>query len=253
MEILSSSLNIVFSRDDYDITIGKQSSQGVDIIIESKNPTLKLCGNLNYNTKNNMLKINMISKCSSSGTVFLEKLDQLAKIMKIDSIELEDKSNLIFSCGGKKVKLELPLLYILSTGQSWYNSKGYISSNYEDEVDKNSKLLDITIDKLITSIGYTNKIDLSLYGLDQTMKVSHVFTVIKKYLLNNNDCVLISWLMDLFKILKTKKLLSYNAKIHLTKTFIHTGGVKSKKYKKHKTFKNIKKRKSRKTRGKSRI
>ena len=43
MEILSSSLNIVFSRDDYDITIGKQSSQGVDIIIESKNPTLKLC------------------------------------------------------------------------------------------------------------------------------------------------------------------------------------------------------------------
>lgn len=229
---LESSLFEIFNNTDYNILLSKKNSYSRDIIIESIKIKNQLCGNLTYYVKTNTLHVNLISKCSISGSVFLEKINELANLLKLNSIILEDKSNLIFICGIKKLKIELPLLYILSTGKSWYNSKGYVSSNYENELLNNSKILGWTIKKLLNEIKYNSYIDFNKYGLDENMSVSTFFSEVKKYLLNTDDCGLILWLISLFKQLKTKNLIMYN--VNLTKTFIPIGGSKSLK---NKTFK----------------
>ena len=140
MDKLQTNISSIFDSETYIVTISRDRNP--NIIIESKIPDIKLCGNLAYDVKNSNIKVNMISKCYSSGTLFLSKLEKLARVLNLNYINLEDKSNLIFDCK-RKIKIDLSLLYILSTGQSWYNSKGYLSSNYENEIDNNSKIINM--------------------------------------------------------------------------------------------------------------
>lgn len=71
----------------------------------------------------------------------MEKLKQSAKELGITRLELSDKSTKIIC--GKYVSLAP--YYILKYGQSWYNSLGFVSKNYEDEKTHNKIIRQKTI------------------------------------------------------------------------------------------------------------
>lgn len=84
--------------------------------------------------------VELLDRCNNnSGTNLLKLVEQFSKtIPKIEYIELVDKSKITTSCG---FSVDLAVLKILTTGMSWYNSLGYISDDYENELRANSIIM----------------------------------------------------------------------------------------------------------------
>jgi hypothetical protein len=91
--------------------------------------------------------IDSLDKCGThSGTSLLEKIDELVmKMPDIKYTELKDGAEIY----GDKIRLAF--LKILSKGQSWYNSLGYFSSNYENEIKHNDLLRNMPLQELLDS------------------------------------------------------------------------------------------------------
>ena len=82
-----------------------------------------------------------LNKCGRNitGTILLEKINILAQELNIESISVLDTSN-ILECSRE---ISLSTIKILTKGESWYNSLGYKSTHYEDEVKHNEKIIDM--------------------------------------------------------------------------------------------------------------
>jgi len=91
--------------------------------------------------------IDSLHKCGThSGTSLLKKIDDLVmKMPQIEYIELKDGAEIYDD------KIRLAFLKILSKGQSWYNSLGYFSSNYENEKNHNDLLRNMPLQELLDS------------------------------------------------------------------------------------------------------
>jgi len=91
-----------------------------------------------------------LDKCGIPGSKSLKKVEEVAKLLpiKINSINLMDASS-INKCG---VDLDLAIIKILTNGQSWYNSLGYYSDNYKDEIDHNKNILDLSCKDFFESV-----------------------------------------------------------------------------------------------------
>jgi hypothetical protein len=89
--------------------------------------------------------IDSLDKCGThSGTSLLEKIDELVmKMPDIKYTELKDGAEIYDD------KIRLAFLKILSKGQSWYNSLGYFSSNYENEINHNELLRNMLLQELL--------------------------------------------------------------------------------------------------------
>lgn len=85
--------------------------------------------------------IEALHKCgTTTGNNLLEKFDILAsEIPNMTYIRLDDDSN-IQICGRE---IKLYTLKILTTGQSWYNSKGYVSDNNDDQKTVNARIINM--------------------------------------------------------------------------------------------------------------
>ena len=85
--------------------------------------------------------IEALHKCgTTTGNNLLEKFDILAsEIPNMTYIRLDDDSN-IELCGRE---IKLYTLKILTTGQSWYNSKGYVSDNNDDQKTVNARIINM--------------------------------------------------------------------------------------------------------------
>ena len=83
--------------------------------------------------------IKALHKCgTTTGNELLKLFDILAsEIPNITYVILDDESN-IELCGHK---IKLYTLKILTTGQSWYNSKGYVSDNNDDQKTVNARII----------------------------------------------------------------------------------------------------------------
>lgn len=90
-----------------------------------------------------------LNKCGvNSGTYLLGKIDILAGLMpKIKYIELRDGSTININ----NVDIDLAFLKILTKGKSWYNSLGYVSSNYSKEILHNNELRDTPLLEVLNS------------------------------------------------------------------------------------------------------
>lgn len=130
-------------------------------------------------------------------------------MIKAEELSLRDHSRLTTICG--RDSISMIKLYILSTGISWYNSKGFVSKIFSMEQEHNSALLSVNIvDFLeyhcnripITAVSCKNKINkffdffeeynqqypfLKDKGLilTKSMTVQEFFTRIKEYILRN--------------------------------------------------------------------
>ena len=68
-----------------------------------------------------------------SGTFILAKIEELARAIGAKSISLNDNSTLELPCGKFGVNISLAILYLLTHGISWYNSKGYVDKCMIDD------------------------------------------------------------------------------------------------------------------------
>ena len=94
------------------------------------------------------IKIELLNKCRNglSGKKLLHIIREYAEERTdITHIELQDASLITNVCTNNSYRFSLADLYILSTGKSWYNSFGYKSKNYTNEISHNRKLLDMNI------------------------------------------------------------------------------------------------------------
>ena len=173
---------------------------------------------LELKIKGDTLKIDYISKCSNriTGTQILSIISKFAKEKGIDIVKLQDKSDLPGICHNYNIPLYI--LYILSTGKSWYNSHGYKSKGYENEIRINAEFLnmqmvdfiklcnsmriqtrytgplsDEELDEkieefyyVINNTGYyKDKRNATRTRMNPTMTVQETFRRLKRYLLKN--------------------------------------------------------------------
>jgi hypothetical protein len=191
---------------------------------------------LELNIHGNHMKVEYVSKCNYriSGSQILGIIQKFVKDKgSITIVELQDTSKLPNLC--KRYDIPLYIIYILSTGKSWYNSYGYKSANYDNEIRHNKKLLpmnmfDFMIDcnrksyhpvdetELLEMIDlFYNVMNEHQYyknnkqrtKLHSQMSVKETFTRLKNYVLKNmpeirevgfetNEyCYALKWLMDL--------------------------------------------------------
>jgi len=105
------------------------------------------------------LYIDNLYKCNISGSQVLNMLENFCKQSEITKIVLSDTSNIIFC---NKIKISLAYIYLLATGQSWYNKLGYINKFYIENYNFNllqiNKIVKDVIPILLTKLSdKTNK------------------------------------------------------------------------------------------------
>lgn len=86
--------------------------------------------------------INAIEK-QISGNRVISIAKQFGHMVNVELLTLEDHSMLRGICGFNTINMIK--LYILSTGISWYNSKGFVSESFDIEKQHNSQLLSLNI------------------------------------------------------------------------------------------------------------
>jgi len=80
---------------------------------------------------------------SLSGNSIIDISKKFGKKINASELILTDGSDLTSICKGYHFSMKY--LYILSTGVSWYNSKGFVSRSFEEEREHNLKLLSLNI------------------------------------------------------------------------------------------------------------
>ncbi len=95
------------------------------------------------------IHIENLSKCGDyTGTNMMFRVIEYAKEVKIPKLDLLDKSK-IHLCDKA---INLAYLNILTTGQSWYNSKGFISEKYNEEKANNLLVINKPFNELVNII-----------------------------------------------------------------------------------------------------
>jgi hypothetical protein len=105
------------------------------------------------------LYIDNLYKCDISGSQVLNMLENFCRQSGIFKIVLSDTSNIVFC---NKIKISLAYIYLLATGQSWYNKLGYINEFYIENYNFNllqiNRIVKDVIPILLTKLSdKTNK------------------------------------------------------------------------------------------------
>jgi hypothetical protein len=206
-------------RDVFPIFMFKISSKNYTFTIKTIiNDTYKTC--LIFTIFKTYIYIYDLTKCGINGTSSLKKMEKLAqKLPKIKFIKLEDGSE-IRLCNNNLI-IPMDILYILSTGQSWYNSLGYYSIEHDKNTFTNSQLLTLPIGKLLENCLYKdnsteNKEELlkgiSYFSSNPNISTSLLFSKVRGYMKTDSDkCVeKWVWLSKILYIIKKSKIIQYN-------------------------------------------
>ena len=98
--------------------------------------------------------IAVLEKCGIKGGDSLKMIDKLSKIIpNIKYIELTDGS-LLPLCDD--IFVNLAILKILTNGISWYNSYGYVSEDYTNEIEYNKKIINMNYHEFINKVYEIN-------------------------------------------------------------------------------------------------
>jgi len=245
-------LSIYFSFIDFNIycepKLSFEKEYIINLLYNESN-----CITFTINQTNNTIIIDSLDKCGhNNGNKLLNILEQFANSIKITQIKLLDRSHIYFC--NERYQISLSMLSILSTGKSWYNNLGYLSTNFNKEQIINNKLiekklidvikfdtLNNTIKDTITRI--TSNIDIDINNIT----IKELFILIKSYLktiTNNCDQLTINNILNinnLIEILQQYIIYDYTLIKNISSNI---GGKKTRKKRKNKKFKNIKKSKS---------
>lgn len=209
----------VFTPDKFEI-----EQRGTLFIIYTLNK--EQC--VNIRIANETIGINSLDKCGVRGEETLQKIEELAiKMPNVTRIVLFDGSR-INKCG---TDLDLAKLKILTKGESWYNSKGYVTSEYNEEKDNNKKIIESEFKNFIDELNPSIKERCAHLFPDIDMKLS-----VKKYFnnilerINRDDCSTtnsdrIKLLDEILTLIGDNKILQYTP--GMLRKRINKGGRKS--------------------------
>ena len=136
VQSIKTALTAFFTNDIYTIT------DDAGYIIITSNLTQLLCGQLIFTVESKHIYLGYLSKCDTSGTQFLDYLELFARKYNYN-ITLMDASTIT------EYNIDLSRLKILINGESWYNSKGYKSDDYENEIKLNLLFINKPVKDLI--------------------------------------------------------------------------------------------------------
>jgi len=130
------------------------SEEGFKIKIEGEYTFSVRTGNnrcllITFINSQSSLYINYLSKCDINGTESLRRIEEFAKnIPYINTIWFTDGSIIEFC----DCSFDLAMLKILTKGESWYNSLGYVSENYDIEKSYNSLIIGLSCIEFIEEL-----------------------------------------------------------------------------------------------------
>jgi hypothetical protein len=115
---------------------------------ELYNVIVNNCIDIDINEKS--IEINKLHKCNDSGPIILNKIETLAKKLKIPEVSLMDASMIENRC----YYINLAIYKIITKGESWYNSMGYISIDNDKERITNDIICNLTLQEFFDNSNY---------------------------------------------------------------------------------------------------
>ncbi len=171
--------------------------------------------------------IDLLKKCTITGSESLNKIEKFAKSFpQIKTITLDDRSTMEL-CERPELFIYLNIFYILHSGISWYNSKGYYSSNFDREREHNRRQIERPIiDFLSECIERTNLVPNKkemIRGIElfytrdyKDISVTDFFNTVKRIVRKETDFCndpKYRWLSDILKIILFSRVLNYDSKL----------------------------------------
>jgi hypothetical protein len=129
IKLIFPSANIKYTKELFNITV----DGCIDIDIDEK-----------------LIEINSLHKCVDSGPILLNKIETLAKKLKIPEVSLMDASMIENRC----YHINLAIYKIITKGESWYNSMGYISIDNDSEKIANDIVCNLTLQEFFYNREY---------------------------------------------------------------------------------------------------
>jgi hypothetical protein len=148
-----STLKQVFPEDQFIIKHDDRSKLNQTATIKTKGEPEKGCAAITIDEEGpEELYVANLDKCGISGSETLKKIEEFARMSGFKKITLSDMST-IFVC---KQLIDLATLKILTKGESWYNSLGYKSINYDNEKKNNEALIKKTLKEIFNNPDLTS-------------------------------------------------------------------------------------------------
>ena len=145
-------LNKKYNTTNYSLVVdigeeGELDELNVTILYQSNPRDLTSVLQMSINVSNRMTNIFVAYINGIVGQITGNTIISMAKIfgciIKAEQITLRDHSRLPNLCENNAISMIK--LYILSTGMSWYNSKGFVSELFGMELEHNSAILSMNI------------------------------------------------------------------------------------------------------------
>jgi hypothetical protein len=214
-----------FPREKYKIEIQKYSNSDIVINISSNSKWSPNCIRFIVKDKKN-LYIDQLDQCdSNTGSINLNNIKEYAKYLKginaIDKITLQDESEIIIepNDSNMELRIDLWLLSILCKGISWYNSFGFVSTEFEEEVEHNSSLLLLNFEDFLNICEMNNDSKktsmLLMYKEYKNKNVKELFEEIKSKLKQSIDLDTLLDITNLLNYIKSCEIIRYNKYLEL--------------------------------------
>ena len=126
----------IFQEDEFDVGIIEEDEYAY---IKTKNDENYL---MTFHFENNSIFVNL-HIFGVLGSVLLNKMEDAVETMPCNKCIRVTDSIYIEKFGHNDCITDFALIHILTTGQSWYNSLGYKSINYDCEIQHNKKKLEM--------------------------------------------------------------------------------------------------------------
>ena len=157
----------IFPEDRFEVTIKEHSSSSSSTItVRSRTtPATGICLQLIITpletiVVSGLAKCNGVTQNEGSGAALMLKVKQLAKTLKINTIQLYDDSKVRVCDGnGNNTEIDLFRLKILTKGESWYNSLGYKSEYYAEEIEHNREVITSPMSKVASELKLKLNLD----------------------------------------------------------------------------------------------
>jgi hypothetical protein len=189
----------------------------------------KLCVEMYYKSDTNEIIINDINKCGNpgeidgSGTNILDKLSLIFQIFQdrlTQELHLSLKLKMKIDIDASRINhlnISISWLYLFTTGETWYNSKGFIENNYKENTKLMNKFISFELITLLQQIDSHTMSEiitqLTSEGLSPELTIKELFGLIHekiKHITENNDQAqfynkLIAQIKDMFYTFLKKK------------------------------------------------
>jgi len=119
------------------------------------------CADFTFFFDYEQINVENVYGCNRGGNEILKSIEMVARQLKIKQITIGEDTSYIMAKGcseGVSIIIDLAMLNILSSGESWYNRYGYKQPSYERDVEHNKEIIQERILDLVEGTGIESPI-----------------------------------------------------------------------------------------------